>query len=136
MQRGLIPFLELESNQPLAQKQSHAIFSGEETKGGMQAPHPTEGCTASPETARTAQGHSQVAQEQDPEALTPLLVFCPSSPSVCYSRATFTVMFRLQSYQGLQKITYPLLQHNLQQNGSLNSFFPGLWKCFSLRRFG
>lgn len=42
-------------------------------------------------------------------------------------------MFRLRSYQGLHKITYPSLQHNPKQNGSLHPHPPGLQDPFSIR---
>lgn len=91
MQRGLIPFPEFESNQPLAQIQglaqnpsrgavTHNLLSGRDKRRDVRTT-PRDVCAA-PETKakRTAQGHSRVAEQQEPEALTPLRAFCPGSP--------------------------------------------------------
>lgn len=50
---------------------------------------------------------------------------------------TFTALFRLRSYQGLQEITYPLLQHYLKQTPYfVNPDFSGLQGSFPLGALG
>lgn len=50
---------------------------------------------------------------------------------------TFTALFRLRSYQGLQEITYPLLQHYLKQTPYfINPYFSGLQESFPLGALG
>lgn len=50
---------------------------------------------------------------------------------------TFTALFRLHSYQELQEITYPLLQHYLKQTPSfINPSISGLQESFPLGALG
>lgn len=50
---------------------------------------------------------------------------------------TFTALFRLRSYQGLQEITCPLLQRYLKQTPYfINPYFSGLQESFPLRALG
>lgn len=109
-------------------------FLGKRQREGCT--HRTEGwmCRET-ETKRTAQGHPRVAEEKEPGALTRL--WRTRAEGEQTALPTFTALFRLWSYQGLQEITYPLLQHCLKQTPYfINSSFSGLQASFPLGACG
>lgn len=144
MQEGLILFSQWERNQPLAQIHSlvhklsrgavtQNLFSGRDKRRDVPTA-PRDGCSGRQRQKelprvtheslrRKNQGHSPLENQGRRRA----------------NRAipTFTALFRLQSYQELQEITYPLLQHYLKQTPYfINPFISGLQESFPLGALG
>lgn len=148
MQGGLIPFSELESNKPIAQIQgwaqkpsrgavTHNLLSGRD-KGRDRRTPPRDGTYAPHQRQRQEELLRVTCESLRSKNQRHSCLCSPSAPvlrRVCYSGAIATSpdMFRLLSYRGLLKITYPLLQHCLKHNGLLNPHFPGSQESFSLR---
>lgn len=130
MRGRLIPLPESESNKPSARTQGLAQELPRSAVARSQLSGRDKGAVSAPcrWRQRSGPGSRSAAGELGPGVLPPLLAFCLASlERAAAGQLQHAVMFRLQSHQRLQKITYPLLQHGSKQRGSVNPYLPASW---------